>query len=345
MSGSPKAPVRFSLVGAATPSVSVDEVPVSRRLVAAEQRPLLATAYPTKKRVYWMLFALTVGVLVAGFWNFRAVDGFGREVVAANTVGSTSEAATSFGENGLGFGVLFAIAAGLAATFTACNCVVFAMIPGIACNTDKAASRRMVTRSLLWMLAGMLLVSASYGAFVGLLGADGATAFNSRGIRLSMARTVFSLLGIALIVWAMIEMGFLTRYTSKLSPTTRAFFGQSTVKAGVAGVMVGLFSVGRPFGPFHDFITYAASFGNPFAGAFLMSLQGLAMVAVMVVLLLALVKFGGARIADWVSNKPAQPALVTAVALAVGGAYFLYYWGFAFAWDIGRWGFKLGIWT
>jgi hypothetical protein len=44
-----------------------------------------------------------------------------------------------------------------------------------------------------------------------------------------------------------------------------------------------------------------------------------------------------------VDDAPHQPALVTAVALVAGGTYLVYYWGLASAFDMGSWGFKLGI--
>src|SRR3546814_17745329 len=54
----------------------------------------------------------------------------------------TESLAGSYSERGAGFGFVFAIIAGLAATFTACNCVVFAMLPGLACATENVGSPR-----------------------------------------------------------------------------------------------------------------------------------------------------------------------------------------------------------
>jgi hypothetical protein len=34
---------------------------------------------------------------------------------------------------------------------------------------------------------------------------------------------------------------------------------------------------------------------------------------------------------------------VSGFAFLTGGAYFVFYWGLAFAFDIGNWGFKIGI--
>lgn len=49
--------------------------------------------------------------------------------------------AGTFVANGFGFGFLFAWAAGLASAFTACNCVVYAMIPRLTVATDATAAR------------------------------------------------------------------------------------------------------------------------------------------------------------------------------------------------------------
>jgi hypothetical protein len=62
----------------------------------------------------------------------------------------------------------------------------------------------------------------------------------------------------------------------------------------------------------------------------------------MVALLLILVYGFGGWLTRWVSTRPHQVSLVTATALVAGGTFFVYYWGLARAFDIGRWGFRLG---
>ena len=47
----------------------------------------LASVYPWTRRVAYLLAAAIVGVVIAGFWNFRVVDEFGADIVAANTIG------------------------------------------------------------------------------------------------------------------------------------------------------------------------------------------------------------------------------------------------------------------
>ena len=63
--------------------------------------------HPTLVRVSIAAAAALGGVVVAGFWNYKLVDGFGRGVVAANTIGNPDTLASSFTSNGALFGVVF----------------------------------------------------------------------------------------------------------------------------------------------------------------------------------------------------------------------------------------------
>ena len=316
--------------------------------------PDLGAAYPLTRRVMYLTAAALVGVVIAGFWNFRVVDGFGADIVAANTIGDYRGRAGEFAILGATFGFLFAFVAGLAATFTACNCVAFAMIPGLVCAPDAAASagtpsrrsssgRDAALRALRIMLFFVVLVSAIYGAFVGWLGPAGVAAINAREVRFAQAGIVFSVLGAAMLLWGAIELGLLDRFTRRCTPATRAFFNQSTTKAGIMGLMIGAFAIGRPYPVFREFLLYAAQAQSPAYGAAVMALQGIGQVAVMVAAFLLILALFSARLAAWVTTRPAQPALVSAIALVAGGAYFIFYWGIARAWpSLGRWGFQLG---
>src|SRR5215212_9746168 len=116
----------------------------------------VASSYPASHRVVYLLIAAAVGITIAGFWNFRVVDGFGADIVAANTIGDYRGKAGEFAALGSAFGFVFAFVAGLAATFTACNCVAFAMIPGLVCSQDRSG-RTVALRSLAVMLAWVVL--------------------------------------------------------------------------------------------------------------------------------------------------------------------------------------------
>ncbi|SRR5712691_3920721 len=298
--------------------------------------------YALTRRIAWAASSIGLGVLIAGFWNYKLVDGFGREVVTANTIGNSHQLATSFASNGVGFGLVFAAIAGLAATFTACNCVVFAMLPGLACSTDRAASRRSALRLLLRFAIGVVLVGAIYGVYVGTLGAAGASKFNAIPSRLLQAEVVFTVLGVVLVIWGAIEFGFLNFIVRRIPDGLKQFIATPATRASIMGVMVGLFAVGRPYPIFRDLLVYAASSHNPLYGAAVMSIQGIGQIALMVVLFLILVWAFGSRLTQWVASRPAQPALVTAIALVAGGSYFIFYWGIALTTHIGQWGFKLG---
>ncbi|HXH24438.1 MAG TPA: hypothetical protein VNI78_04250 [Vicinamibacterales bacterium] len=303
----------------------------------------LGAAYPLSRRVAYLLLASLVGVVVAGFWNFRVVDEFGATVVAGNTIGEYRGLSAQFSTLGAAFGFVFALVAGLAATFTACNCVAFAMIPGLVCAPDARAGRRAALRSLGVMLTFVVLVSAIYGAFVGWLGPAGVAAINAREVRFAQAAVVFSVLGLAMLLWGAIELGLLARVTSRCTPTTRAFFAQPTTKAAIMGTMIGAFAVGRPYPVFREFLLYAAQAQQPLYGAAVMAVQGVGQVLVMVAVFLLVLALFSDRLRTWIVTRPSRPALVSAFALIAGGAYFLFYWGISRAWpSLGRWGFQLG---
>ena len=299
--------------------------------------------YSTGRRLSYLLSAVAAGVVIAGFWNFRLVDEFGSQVVAAHTIGDYRGLAGQFTALGAGFGFVFAGVAGLAATFTACNCVAFAMIPGLVCAPDAGAGRAAALRSISAMLLAVVGVSVVYGAFVGWLGPAGAAAINQREVRFAQAGIVFSVLGLAMLVWAAIDLGLLRRAVARTSPVTRAFFAQPSTKAALMGAMIGAFAIGRPYPVFREFLLYAAQVQQPLYGAAAMAVQGLGQIAVMLAVFAIILALGQERIRNWVSRAPHQPALVSAIALAAGGAYFLFYWGVARMWPwLGRWGFQLG---
>jgi sulfite exporter TauE/SafE len=288
-----------------------------------------------------MAVAMFVGLVVAGFWNPGLVDGFGRNVVAGQTLGDSSTLSGTFAQNGFGFGFLFAAVAGLAATFTACNCVVFAMLPGLAAP-GTVRSHRPALSALAVFATAVMLVGAVYGMFVGMLGPEGIQAFNSRAIRMAQARTIFSVIGLLMLGWGALEFGLLEPVRRRVSPEAKAFLTRPAVKAGLLGTLVGAFAIGRPFPVMRDFLVYAATAHSPLYGAAVMMIQGLGQITVMVVLLLVLVYGFGGSLTRWVRTRPYQVTLVTAVSLVAGGTFFLYYWGLANAFNIGRWGFRLG---
>ncbi len=297
---------------------------------------------PTRRILSYVVGAVVLGILIAGFWNYHLVDGFGKEIIAGGTIGDTAELAGSYASRGSFFGVLFAAVAGLAATFTACNCVVFAMLPGLACSTENAGATVRLTHVAGAFLGGVLAICGLYGLVIGVLGPQGVEALNARSVRLTQAQVVFTALGSIMVGWSLFELGLLERWSRTFSEGTRAFFAHPTMKAGLLGGMVGLFAVGRPFPVFRQFLSYAAEAGSPLYGAGVMMVQGAGQVLLMMLLFALLIWGAGPRLSRWAQTKPYQPRLVSGLALLVGGTFFIYYWGLALPFDIGFWGYKLG---
>lgn len=302
-------------------------------------------AYDRPRLLLYTAGAVVLGVLIAGFWNYHLVDGFGKEIIAKGTIGDTAELAGSYSAHGSLFGVLFAAVAGLAATFTACNCVVFAMLPGLACSTESQGPSVRLTHVAGAFLGGVLAICGLYGLVIGFLGPQGVEVLNARSARLAQAQATFTALGVVMVGWSLLELGLLTRWTRHLSDGTRQFFARPTTKAGLMGVLVGLFAVGRPFPVFRQFLSYAAEAGSPLYGAGVMMVQGAGQVLVMILLFALLVWAAGRKLGQWARAKPHQPRLMSGLALLVGGTFFIYYWGLSLTFDIGFWGYKLGWYT
>lgn len=298
--------------------------------------------YDSTRLFLYVLGAVVLGVLIAGFWNYHLVDGFGKDVIAGATIGETSELAGSYSSHGAAFGFLFAAVAGAAATFTACNCVVFALLPGLACSVEEQKSSASAMSVAGWFTAGVLAICGLYGLVIGFLGPSGVEVLNSDSVRLTQAQTVFTSLGVIMLGWGLLELGLAGSLTRRLSEKTKAFFGRPTTKAGLLGVMVGLFAVGRPYPVFRQFLSYAAEAGNPLYGAGVMMVQGAGQIFLMILLFALLVWVAGRRLGQWAQEKPHQSRLVSGVALLVGGTFFVYYWGLSLTFDIGFWGYRLG---
>ena len=299
-------------------------------------------AYSAQRRIAYALLAILFAVLLAGFWNFRFIDEFGTEVVAGNIIGDTTALAGDYALRGSAFGLFFAAIAGLAATFTACNCVVFAMLPGLTCSVDGSSSKGSALGAFAVFVAGVLVVSGLYGLVIGFLGTETVEALNQTGARFAQAQIVFSLIGAFMLLWGIVEMGFADKLVRVVPESVRSALGSTKTKAAILGILVGLFAVGRPFLVFREFLTYAASANDPLYGAITMMIQGLGQIALMAVLFFIVLYFAKNKITAVASRAPWKFRLISAVALIAGGTYFIYYWGLALAFDVGQWGFKLG---
>ena len=165
-------------------------------------------AYDRPRLLLYTAGAVVLGVLIVGFWNYHLVDGFGKEIIAKGTIGDTVELAGSYSAHGSLFGILFAAVAGLAATFTACSCVVFAVLPGLAFSTESQGPSVRLMHVAGAFLGGVLAICGLYGLVIGVPGPQG-EALNARSARLTQAQTVFTTLGGIMVVWSFLELGLL----------------------------------------------------------------------------------------------------------------------------------------
>ena len=304
-------------------------------LIARESEAVLGTP------LVWMTAAVAAGAVISGFWNVQFFDGLGVRTFVHPLVGEFEGLATRSAELGPGFGLRFAWATGLATTWTASNCASLALLPLLV-----VASRRRATSVAGMVLATVLAAAAVaglYGAFIGRLGPEGATAWNGSNIRSAQSFIVFGALGVGMIVWALAEAG---TFTTRLSRTTRAFFSRPATKAALAGGMVGAFTLGRPLAVFREYLLYIAQPARIDYGALAMIVECLGALCIPMLLFAMARAAFGRRIDHWINRAPAGAATICSSALALGGTFLLFYWTLSRAWPLlGRWGFRLGLYS
>ncbi|GAA2753529.1 hypothetical protein [Kitasatospora cinereorecta] len=284
----------------------------------------LAVAAPTRRR--WPLIVLSTlfGVFLSYAWSAKLVD----DEIGFNTANALlGHDAHKTPIAGIATGVLFAFVSGLAGSFTACNIAVFGAVGPLVGQEASRSQRFLQTvKPLGWLAAGMIPVSAAYGALVGIVGTrmpQFSTAASKAGT--ISPRSAQSMIAFGLIALVMIVLGLASAGVVKdpLGPLTRRFPNARMV---VLGALVGGFLIGRPYPLFRDLFRHAASTHNPLYGAFAFSLQSIGNVLVMAVLVLLLAYGTGGRLQRWMAAKPGRTAAVTAAAFLIAGVFTLVYW-------------------
>jgi hypothetical protein len=310
---------------------------VSQRDVAAQPPPLAVSE--TAAAVAVLTAGAVLGMVVAGFWNVRAVDGLGLAMFVTPFIGPFEGKGVDFAAHGYGFGVLFAVLAGLAATFTASNLASFAMVPVLVLVNARAGRRQPLPRLLAVMAVCVAVVGGLYGVFYGRLGPEGAAAFNVGPIRSAQSFTVFGGLGVLLLGWAAI----VARLGRKVTLPLRTALARPLVAASVAGTVIGLFSIGRPLAVFREALLYAA---QPAWIPYSATTAAMAALATLAGSALALTVVSHALVARVIDSTPRRRRAaerLAAGALAAAGSFLLFYWCITRVWPaLGRWGFALG---
>ncbi|ABX03528.1 MAG TPA: hypothetical protein DEF47_17775 [Herpetosiphon sp.] len=279
----------------------------------------------TTQRQAWIivLIAALVGLGLAIVWSFEVADHvLGANI--ANTIVGADAKELVLDSSSLLSGVIFSIAAGLAATFTACNCVVFSCIAPLTAGKSTMS----LWRTLGWMTLGILLITGSYGIIGTLLGEklpilNNATLPIGKGypIRLAQSSFIFVGLGVIFVWWGLHTLQILP------NPLAKLFARNPWFKPFGLGLLIGCFTIGRPFGLFRKAFSNAIVAGDPFFGGLAIALQGLSNILIMVLVLLGLIYATGGRFERWLSANPSRITRFTAISVIVGGIFFIAYWG------------------
>jgi hypothetical protein len=304
--------------------------PAQQSLVAQERPGRITWLLAAESRTHALLVAALstlAGLVIATVWSAQVVDGMIGANIANTALGTNAkELQLSAGEPLLG--IIFAFIAGVAATFTACNCVVFSCVAPLA--AAKNVQQQSIGRILGWMALGVVVVTSAYGVAGALLGRAApvlSTATLAIGvgkgypIRLAQSTAVFVTLGIVLVLWGLTTLGLAPNPLRRLT-ASRPWF-----KPFALGLLIGFFTVGRPYPLFRKAFEYTADTGNPVVGASAIALQGLGNIAIMMVVLLVLLYATGGRFEGWLRGHSSRAATLTAISLIVGGVFFLAYWG------------------
>jgi hypothetical protein len=282
----------------------------------------VASRVETDHRVRNTLIGGIVGVILAVVWSAQLVDdGIGQHAASA-MLGHSAESTPI---SGLVAGALFAFVAGLAGTFTACNVAVFgAVAPLVGQQHGRARSIRASLSPIGWIVAGMLPVSAIYGAVGALLGDRipqlSTASVGAMPVRLLQSIIVFGVIGLAMLYLGLTEARLVPDPLAKIS----ARFPHARLV--VLGMLVGGFLIGRPYPLFHKMFVFAADHHNPFYGALTFVLQSLGNMLVVSVAVVALALVGGGRVARWMTATPHRIASTSALAFTAGGAFLFVYW-------------------
>jgi len=276
-----------------------------------------------RRRGLIVLLSVLAGFLLTVVWSATFVDQTIGDNVANTLLGHEAKGAPIAG---IAAGIAFAFASGLGGTFTACNIAAFGAVAPLVGSAGGRWSRFMHTlRPLGWLAVGMIAVSATYGAIVGLVGtsmpqfstASGGSGLSPRSIQ---SMVVFGVIGLTMCYLGLAALGVVPDPFARIAkrfPNAPMVF---------MGALIGGFLIGRPFALFRQLFRDAAESGNPLYGAVAFTLQSLGNIVIMAVLFLILAYFTGGRLQRWFTAKPSRIATITAVAFIVAGAFTFLYW-------------------
>ncbi|OKI86594.1 hypothetical protein AMK10_34855 [Streptomyces sp. CB02058] len=277
-----------------------------------------------RRRGLLLLLSTVAGFLLTVVWSAKFVDQTVGGGIAEPILGQDPQTATLGSATA---GIAFAFVTGLAGTFTACNIAVFGTVaPMMGAAGSRVGRAVQALKPLGWLFLGMAVVSAAYGALVGLVGTSMpqfSEAQPTPGVlsgRSIQSMVTFGLIGLAMLYMGLAALGYVRDPFARLS---RRFPHAQSV---FMGVLVGGFLIGRPYPLFRQLFRDTAESGNPLYGAVAFVLQSAGNVLIMAVILALTAYVAGGRLSVWLMAKPGRMAAVTAVTLIVAGVFTFLYW-------------------
>lgn len=282
--------------------------------------PVANTTAAPARRGRLILLSVLGGLIITAAWSAPFVDqvvGFG---IASAVLGHDPSASIA----GSLAGLVFAFAAGMAGSFTACNIAAFSAMAPMVAGASSARSRiGGALRPLGWVALGALPVAGIYGAVGVLIGGGpqlSAATVGGMPVRLIQSSVVYGVIGIVFVAMGLAALRVVPDPFGRLT----ARFPQAPMV--IMGVLIGLFLVGRPYPLFKTMFEYAVATSNPFYGALSFLLVAVGNIVLMGVLFVVLALAGGARLQRWLSSRPGRIAAITGCALLVAGVFTLAYW-------------------
>ncbi|MGG8410438.1 hypothetical protein ACM614_29730 [Streptomyces sp. 12297] len=264
------------------------------------------------------------GFVLTVVWSAEFVDKTIGGNVAGTLLGHPAKDAPITGALA---GIAFALATGVAGTFTACNIAVFSAMAPLAGQVQTRRGRMaQMVKPLGWLAVGAVAVSAAYGVVAALVGTAMPQFEESTGgsggfsPRLVQAMVVYGLLGLIMTYLGLAAAGVAR---DPLAGLTARFPNAPMV---FMGALIGAFQLGRPFGLFRQLFRDAAESHNVLYGAAAFGLQAVGNIVIVALLFLLVAGLFGERMQRWLTAKPSRMSALMAAAFIAAGVFMLLYW-------------------
>ncbi|MFJ8201120.1 hypothetical protein [Streptomyces sp. NPDC096152] len=299
----------------------------SRARRAADSGPASSSfffnGHAPRRRALVGVVAALFGFALTVVWSAQFVDRTIGDNVADTLLGHAAKGTPIAGALA---GLAFALATGVAGTFTACNVAVFSAVAPLTGGPAATRRGRMAAalRPLSRLALGAVTVSAVYGAVVSLAGTGMPQFDDSQGGqfsgRLVQAMVVYGLIGLLMTYLGLAALGVVRDPLARLS---RRFPGAPMY---FMGGLIGAFLIGRPFPLFRQLFRDAAQSHNPLYGAAAFGLQSIGNITVMSVLFLLVAGLFGERLHRWTARRPSRASVLMATGFLAAGVFLILYW-------------------